>query len=100
MFAPFIFIAINRIRPGKFGDEKRRVPGLCDFIEANEPQLIAFNEYASEDGTEVGVVQIHRDAHRWSFTWRLSLTGQRRPTPRRSKPRRASRSTASRARLF
>jgi hypothetical protein len=56
------FIATNRLRPGKFEDEKQRVPGLCDFIEANEPQLIAFNEYASEDGTEVGVVQIHRDA--------------------------------------
>jgi hypothetical protein len=67
MFAPFIFIATNRIRPGKFGDEKRRVPGLCDFIEATEPQLIAFNEYASEDGTEVGVVQIHRDAASMEF---------------------------------
>jgi hypothetical protein len=67
MFAPFIFIATNRIRPGKFGAEKRRVPGLCDFIEATEPQLIAFNEYASEDGTEVGVVQIHRDAASMEF---------------------------------
>jgi len=24
------------------------------FIEANEPRLIAFNEYANEEGTEVG----------------------------------------------
>jgi hypothetical protein len=67
MFAPFIFIATNRIRPDKFGDEKRRVAELCDFIEATEPQLIAFNEYASEDGTEVGVVQIHRDAASMEF---------------------------------
>ena len=62
MSGPFIFIATNRLKPGKFEDEKKRVPGLCDFIEANEPQLIAFNEYASDDGTEVGVVQIHPDA--------------------------------------
>jgi hypothetical protein len=67
MFAPFIFIATNRTRPGKFGDEKRRVPELSDFIEANEPHVIAFNEYANEDGTEVGVVQIHRDAASMEF---------------------------------
>jgi hypothetical protein len=59
---PFIFIATNRLKPGKLADEKKRVPGLVDFIEANEPQLLAFNEYASEDGTEVAVVQIHPDA--------------------------------------
>ena len=62
MSGPFIFIATNRLKPGKFEVEKERVPGLCDFIETREPQLIAFNEYATEDGTEVGVVQIHPDA--------------------------------------
>jgi hypothetical protein len=59
---PFIFIATNRLQEGKLEEERKRVPGLCDFIEANEPRLIAFNEYANEDGTEVGVVQIHPDA--------------------------------------
>jgi hypothetical protein len=34
---------------------------LSDFIEANEPRLIAFNEYVSDDGTEVGVVQVRPD---------------------------------------
>jgi hypothetical protein len=75
MFKPFMFIAINRIRPGKFGDEKRRVPVLCDFIEATEPQLIAFDEYASEDGTEVGVVHIHRDAA--SIEFRMEVVADR-----------------------
>lgn len=40
---------------------------MCDFIEANEPRLIAFNEYLSEDGTEVGVVQVHPDADSMEF---------------------------------
>jgi hypothetical protein len=40
MPGPFIFIATNRLRP----------------------RLIAFNEYANEEGTEVAVVQIHPDA--------------------------------------
>src|ERR1700731_3026510 len=67
MSGPFIFIATNRLKPGKLDDERKRVAELCDFIEANEPRLIAFNEYASEDGTEVGVVQVHRDAESMEF---------------------------------
>jgi hypothetical protein len=67
MSGPFVFIATNRLKEGKLDEERRRVPGLCDFIEANEPRLIAFNEYASEDGTEVGVVQVHPDAESMEF---------------------------------
>jgi hypothetical protein len=62
MSGPFIFIATNRLKPGKLEAERARVPGLVEFIEANEPRLIAFNEYANEEGTEVAVVQIHPDA--------------------------------------
>src|SRR3989440_12194048 len=67
MSGPFIFIATNRLKPGKLDDERRRVPDLVDFIQANEPQLIAFNEYANEDGTEVSVVQVHPDADSMAF---------------------------------
>jgi hypothetical protein len=62
MSGPFIFIATNRLKPGKLAEERERVPGLVDFIDESEPRLIAFNEYANDDGTEVGVVQIHPDA--------------------------------------
>jgi biotin carboxylase len=62
MSAPFIFIATNRLKPGKLADERNRVPGLVDFVQANEPRLIAFNEYINDDGTEVAVVQVHPDA--------------------------------------
>jgi NAD-dependent oxidoreductase involved in siderophore biosynthesis len=59
---PFIFIATNRLREGKLAAERERARDLSSFIEANEPQLLAFNEYANEEGTEVGVVQMHPDA--------------------------------------
>jgi hypothetical protein len=61
MSSPFIFIATNRLRPGQLDRERKRVPGLVEFIEANEPRLIAFNEYVSESGDEVTVVQVHPD---------------------------------------
>src|ERR1700716_708118 len=67
MSGPFIFIATNRLKKGKLDDETRRVPDRCEFIEANEPRLVAFNEYANDDGTEVAVVQVHPDAESMEF---------------------------------
>ncbi len=67
MAGPFIFIATNRLKPGKLEAESGRVPGLVDFIKANEPRLIAFNEYANDEGTEVAVVQVHPDADSFEF---------------------------------
>ena len=67
MTEPFIFIATNRLKDGKLDAERRRVPELIGFIEAHEPQLLAFNEYVNEEGTEVGVVQVHPDAASMEF---------------------------------
>lgn len=62
MSGPFIFIATNRLKPGAYDLERRRVQGLVEFIEAGEPRLLAFNEYVNEERTEVTVVQVHPDA--------------------------------------
>jgi hypothetical protein len=59
---PFIFIATNRLKPGRLEQERSRVSGLVDFIATSEPRLIAFNEFANEAGDEVTVVQVHPDA--------------------------------------
>jgi hypothetical protein len=67
MSGPFIFIATNRLKTGRFEDETRRVPELSEFIEANEPRLIAFNEYADDEGTDVSVVQVHPDTDSMAF---------------------------------
>ena len=75
MSGPFIFIATNRLKPGKLADERKRVPGLVDFVEANEPRLIAFNEYVNEAGDEVTVVQIHPDTA--SFEAHMGIVQER-----------------------
>jgi hypothetical protein len=64
---PFISIATNRLKEGKLEAERSRAADLASFIETNEPRLLAFNEYASEDGSEVGVVQVHPDAASMEF---------------------------------
>lgn len=63
----FIFIATNRLKPGKLEAERRRVPGLCELIAATEPRILAFNEYVEEDGGEVGVVRVHPDAESMAY---------------------------------
>ena len=75
MTGPFIFIATNQLKHGKFESEKKRLPDLIDFIEANEPRLVAFNEYANEEGTEVAVVQLHPDAE--SMVFHMELIAER-----------------------
>ena len=72
---PFIFIATNRLKPGKLEAERQRVPGLAEFIEANEPRILAFNEYANDEGTEVGVVQVHPDLE--SFVFHMEVVRER-----------------------
>jgi hypothetical protein len=79
MPGPFIFIATNRLKTGKLEAESRRVPGLVDFIKANEPRLIAFNEYANDEGTEVGIVQVHPDPD--SFEFHMGVVQERASQP-------------------
>jgi hypothetical protein len=67
----FIFIARNRVRPGRLLDERRRAPIWADFIQCNEPRLVAFHEFLSDDGQEVEYVQVHPDAH--SFDHHLDV---------------------------
>jgi hypothetical protein len=71
MPGPFIFIATNKVREGKLDGEKQRVPGWIDFIRSNEPRLIAFHEYLSEDGTEVEFVQVHPDTDSFEHHMRV-----------------------------
>ena len=75
MAAPFIFIATNKLKTGKLEAERRRVPGLVEFIEANEPRLIAFHEYANDEATEVAVVQVHPDTD--SFESHMEVVRER-----------------------
>lgn len=75
MPSPFIFIATNRLRPGQLDRERERVSDLVEFIERNEPRLIAFNEYVNEAGDEVTVVQIHPDAA--SMEAHMQIVGER-----------------------
>lgn len=62
MSQPFIFISTFRLKQGTLDAFREMCHGLVEFVESREPRVIAFNLYASEDGTEVSNVQVHPDA--------------------------------------
>jgi hypothetical protein len=64
MCAPFIFIATDRLTEGKLATARLT---WAPSSRTPEPQRLAFNEHANEDGTEVGIVQIHPDAASMEF---------------------------------
>ncbi len=73
MPGPFIFISQSRIKKGKLGDFKRGLREMAEFVEANEPRVIAFEAYLNDDETEVTGVQIHPDADSMSFHMQVAF---------------------------
>ena len=62
MSEPIIFIAHQKIKPGKVEEYKKIYHEVGEWMQANKPQTAAHIAYGSEDGTEAGVVHIFPDA--------------------------------------
>jgi hypothetical protein len=43
MLRPFIHVGTYSIKPGKLEEARKRVAELVDFVETNEPRMIAFH---------------------------------------------------------
>jgi quinol monooxygenase YgiN len=67
MSEPIIYIDNSEIREGKLDELKAAIKDLVEFVEANEPQLIAYNVYFSEDGTRMTVLHVNRDPESLAF---------------------------------
>ena len=62
MSGPLIFNSRSRVKPGMVERYRAHIMAATELVESEEPQLIAFNNYLSDDGTDVCTVQIHPDA--------------------------------------
>jgi len=74
MSAPFIVISKSQVKPGKAEDYAAACEQLFAEVEENEPRLLAFNQYETDDGSSV-VIQVHPDAE--SFEYHLKLFGEK-----------------------
>ncbi len=67
MKEPLIFVFNVTLQEGTFDDYTRYAKELVEFIESKEPRLIAFENYANDDGSQVTHVLIHPDAESEDF---------------------------------
>jgi quinol monooxygenase YgiN len=59
---PIVYIDTSEVGEGALGELKEAIEELVAFVDANEPQLIAYNVYLSEDGNQMTVVHVHADS--------------------------------------
>ena len=64
---PFIIDFTYTIKPGKLEEARKRIAELVDFVETNEPRMIAFHCFLDEAGTKVTIVQVHPDSASMEF---------------------------------
>jgi len=68
-----LYVDTSDVREGALEELKPGMKRLVDFVEANEPRLIAYNVYFSEDGTRMTVVSVHPDSA--SLEYHMQVAG-------------------------
>jgi hypothetical protein len=68
-----LYVDTSDVRAGALDELKPAMRRLADFVEANEPQLVAYNVYFSDDGTRMTVASLHRDSA--SLEYHLQVAG-------------------------
>jgi len=61
------------VRKGTLDELKPAIRRLVDFIEANEPRLIAYNVYFNDDESRMTVVSVHPDSE--SLEYHMNVAG-------------------------
>jgi quinol monooxygenase YgiN len=64
---PILYIDLSDIRPGKLETVKALMTDLVAFVEANEPQLIAYDFYIDETDNTMTCVALHPDSASMEF---------------------------------
>ena len=72
MSAPIVYIDTSAIRPGRLAEVKAAMKELAEFVEANEPQLISYEFYLSENATRMTVVAVHPDSESMEFHMKVA----------------------------
>ena len=62
-----IYVDTSDVRPGRLAELKTAMDDLARFVEANEPQLIAYQVYFSHDSARMTVLHINADSASLEF---------------------------------
>lgn len=67
MGEPLIYVGTYGIKAGKLEEARKRIAELVDFVETNEPRMIAFHCFLDEEGSKLSIVQVHPDSASMEF---------------------------------
>jgi hypothetical protein len=77
MSLPIVYVDTSEVKTGRLDDLKAAMADLARFVEANEPRLIAYNVYFTDDGRFMSVVHVDPDST--SLEFHLEVAGPRFP---------------------
>jgi hypothetical protein len=58
---PLVYVDTSEVREGALGQLRDAIRALSGYVEQNEPQLVSYSVYFSEDGSRMTVVHVHAD---------------------------------------
>ena len=73
MSRPLVYVDTSEVRDGALEELRGAIDELVEFVEANEPQLIAYSVYLSDDRRQVTVVHVHTDSA--SLEYHMEVAG-------------------------
>lgn len=73
MAGPLVYVDTSDVRPGAADEIRGAIDRLVAFIEENEPELLAYGGYLSDDATQMTVVHVH--THSASLEYHLEVGG-------------------------
>lgn len=68
-----VYVDTADVREGALEGLKPAIKELVDFVDANEPRLVAYNVYLSDDGTRMTVMHVHPDCA--SLEYHMEVAG-------------------------
>lgn len=68
-----VYVDRSAVRDGKLDELKGAMTDLVEFVDANEPDILSYDVYFSEDGTRMTVVHTHADSA--SLAYHMEVAG-------------------------
>jgi hypothetical protein len=75
MSQPLVYVDTSDVRDGALEELKGAIRELAEFVEENEPELISYDVYFSEDGRQMTVIHVHADPA--SLDYHMDVAGPR-----------------------
>jgi hypothetical protein len=73
MSGPLLYVDTSEVREGALEELKGAIDELVEFLDAEEPQLLTYNVYLSDDGREMTIAHVHADSA--SLEYHLEVGG-------------------------